>query len=274
MAQTTEYWQNKILEQIADEPVLAAMNSTSAVAIYNLFAFVVATCINLFEQTMDIFKEEIETIAAEATPNTPAWIQDQVFRFQYSSTSPQIAQLIDFAVAYPVVDETLRIITRCSVETNANREVNIKVAKNDPPVPLAVLEQAALQSYVNAFNAAGIYINLINLDSDKLQVFGNIYYNGQYSATIQTNVEAAIAAYLESLPFNGKIKLSQIEDAIQSVIGVTDVAITSVKARRNTIAAASAGAFARVYQTYSGYIVPETTASYTLADTLTYIVEN
>jgi len=95
MAQTVAYWQNKMLAQIAADPVLSDMNSPSSVATYNLFTFVVATCINLFEQAIDIFKTEVETIASEAVPGTAAWVQREALKFQYSATSPQVLQLVD-----------------------------------------------------------------------------------------------------------------------------------------------------------------------------------
>lgn len=274
MAQTVAYWQNKMLEQIAGDSVLSEMNSPSQVAIYRLITFVVATLVNMFEQTMDIFKTEVEDIAAKAAPGTPPWLQDQVFKFQYDATTPQVVQLVEFVPGYDPVDTTKRIITRCSVKTDSNKIANIKVAKSDPPTPLSTLEQNALNGYLDKINPAGVEYNLINLDSDKIQIYGTVYYDGQYSPVIQTNVEAAINEYLKNLPFNGVVKNSEIEDAIQGVNGVTDVLITAVKARRDTVAAASALTVTRVYETSSGYIVAETTASYTFADTLTYTAES
>lgn len=273
MAQTTSYWQNKMLDAISADPILSEMNSPSQVAVYRLLTFIVATAINLFEQTLDIFKIEIEDIASKSVPGTAPWIRDQVFRFQYDAANPQIVVLVDFAPGYSTVDEDLQIITRCSVKTDANKIVNIKVAKSEPPEELASLEQTALVSYLGEINPVGVQYNVINLASDKLQVYADVYYNGQYSASIQGNVNAAINSYLSNLDFDGIIKVSEIEDAIQSVEGVTDILITEVKARRDTTIAASATQVVRIYETNAGYIVEEDTASFTFNDTINYIAE-
>ena len=59
MAQTIEYWQNKMLDKIASEPVLTELSQNpSMVAIFRLMTWVVAACIVMFEQVIDIFKTE------------------------------------------------------------------------------------------------------------------------------------------------------------------------------------------------------------------------
>lgn len=281
MARSISEIQTSMLDAIAADSVLSTLlTSTSRRAIFRLFTYVVAVAINGLEQLIDIFKSEVETIAAAAAPATPAWLQSQILKFQYSATNPQVIQLINFAPAYPIVDETLRIITRCSVTTNLSNNVLIKVATGEPPAALSAPQLAALQSYVNEIGIAGVIYNVTSEASDKLFVQASVYYDGQYSAVISANVIEAIENFLAAIPFNGQMKISDLEEAITGVEGVNDVVLVNVKARSNATAFGS-GSFlvqdqqtiGRLWSTIAGYMVGETSTGNTLADSLTFIAE-
>lgn len=281
MARQISDIQQQMLDNIAADSVLSTLlTSTSKRAIYRLLTYIVAVAINGLEQLIDIFTTDVEAIAAAASPATPAWIQEQILKFQYSETTPQVIQLINFAPAYPVVDESLRIITRCSVTTNLSNSVIIKVATGEPPTALTAPQLAALQSYINDIGIAGVIYNATSEASDKLYVQANVYYQGQYSAVIAQNVVEAIENFLAAIPFNGQMKISDLEEAITSVEGVNDVLLVNVKARADGTAFAS-GSFlvqnqqtiGRLWSTVAGYMVGETESGNTLADSLTFIAE-
>ena len=264
----------------ADTTLGTLLTSTSKRAIYRLFTYIVAVAINTLEQLIDIFTASVEATAAKAAPASPSWLQDQILKFQYSATTPQVVQLIDFAPAYPTVDETLRIISRCSVTTNLSNSVLVKVATGATPAALSAPQLAALQSYVSQIGIAGVNYVVTSETSDKLFVQANVFYLGQYSAVIKANVVAAIDAYLSAIPFNGQVKITDIEDAITGVEGVTDVVLVNVKARSNSTAFADAAflvqnqqTIGRLWSTVAGYIVGETTARSTLNDSITFIAE-
>lgn len=281
MARQISEIQQQMIDNIAADSVLGTLlTSTSKRAIYRLFTYVVAVAINALEQLMDIFTAEVEAVASAAAPATPSWLQAQIFNFQYSPTTPQVIQLINFAPAYPVVDETLRIITRCSVTTNLSNSVIIKVATGEPPAALSGPQLAALQSYVTEIGVAGVVYNVISQASDKLYVQANVYYQGQYSAVIKANVVAAIENFLAGIPFNGQVKISDIEDAITGVEGVNDVVLVNVRARADGTAFASGSYLvqnqqtaSRLWGTVAGYMVGETSTGNTLNDSLTFIAE-
>lgn len=281
MARQISEIQQQMLDNIAADSVLSPLlTSTSKRAIYRLFTYVVAVGINALEQLMDIFTADVEAVAAAAAPATPAWLQDQIFKFQYSATTPQVVQLINFAPAYPVIDETLQIITRCSVTTNLSNSVIIKVATGEPPAALSSPQLSALQSYVTQIGVAGVVYNVISQASDKLYVQANVYYQGQYSAVIKADVIAAIENFLAAIPFNGQVKITDLEDAITAVEGVTDVVLVNVRARANGTAFASGSylvqnqqTISRLWGTVAGYMVGETTTGNTLNDSLTFIAE-
>jgi hypothetical protein len=268
---------NALQPSIDDEQTLLSdLTTPSRVAKWRLFFYIVAFGIWVHEGLQELLRTEIETIVAKAAPATPGWIQQKVFEFQYSATTEQIATLIDFIVEYPTVDETLRIITRCSVKTFPNRVVGIKVAKQEPPVPLNSTEMIAAASYVQLFLPAGVRANIISMDADRLFLDADIYYDGQYSSVIQQNVIAAIDTFLAKFSkqlFDGTLPVSWLEDAIQAVPGVRDIIINEVRARDNGTPFANAFIVIRQWQTVAGYIIQEDTAGNTFADTLTFIAE-
>jgi hypothetical protein len=269
--------------QQAAEPSLSVLNNPSQTSVFGLEKDVVSQVTSLHETLWDELVLDLESQIAAGAPATPAWIQDRVLKFQYSATNPQVLQLINFAPTYPTIDEALRIVTRCSVKTDLNKLVKVKVAKSDPPVPLALLEYSSLSGYLNNILPAGVTFSLINLVSDKLYILAEVFYLGEYTSTIKDNVEAALNNYLATIPFDGLVRVAEIEDAIQAVSGVKDIRIDIIKARADATVLASAttifssvtsapGVNARIWDTISGVIVGETTALNTFADTITYTV--
>jgi hypothetical protein len=287
MARSIDTIKQQMLDAKAADSNLNGLTSNSKTAIWRLWIYIVASCINIFEQLLDAYKVEIEGIADTAIPGTLQWVQDRTFRFQYDTTTPQVLEINDdLTLSYPTVDDTKKIVTRCSVTTGESKVVNIKVAKatsatDETPTQLTTPEYNSLVGYWNLIGFAGITYNLINKVSDKIGVTATIYYQGQYASTIQNDVENAIKNYFASIPFDGKLRISKLEDAIQAVVGVNDYKLTTVTARDNDTVHGSAtkifdlatAANLVTYQMVAGYCVEETTTSYTFADTITYVAQ-
>lgn len=281
MARSVATIQKQILDYMrADADLGPLLTSTSKRSIYNLLAFIVATCIAIFEQIIDVFQANIEAVIAKGAPSTPPWIQAKVFEFQYSNDVPQVIQLIDFAPVYPVIDPSLRIVTRCSVTSDLSNNVIVKVAKNEPPQALTADEVAALQSYIDIIGTAGITYSVRSDNPDRLYVEATVFYSGLYSSVIKANVITAINTYLSILPFNGNVKMTDLEAAITGVPGVTDVILQNVSARKDATDFADAtplilnnATISRLWPTQAGYIIGEDTAGQTLVDKLQFIPE-
>ena len=146
-------------------------------------------------------------------------------------------------------------------------------------MPVSSGELAELNTYIGTFNPAGIAYIIINANSDKMEVAADIYYNGQYANVIEANVTTALETYMANLPFNGTISTQAVVDAMQGAEGVVTVSLSRILVRLNTAAYGtgtlfnlSTGIDGVNYQTYSGYVEEETTATRTFADTLNYIV--
>lgn len=281
MARTVTQIQQQILDSVAADSVLSPLlTSTSKRAIYRLWAFITAVAINLLEQLQDILKSSVEATAATAAPATPSWVQAQVLKFQYSSTTPQVLQMINFVPTYPTVDATLRIVSRCSVTTTLSNQVLVKVATGEPPAALTTDQLNALRSYIADIGIAGVNYVVTSTPADLLSIRATIYYQGQFAGVIKTNVIAAIRTFLSSIPFNGKMKITDLQEAILAVQGVNDVLFDDVRARDNATPFADGTylvqnqlVISRQWSTISGYMVEETTVGETFDDTLTFTAE-
>ena len=257
---------------------LSGLNSVSNSSIYKLWKYIVAAQMFLQETLWDIFKTDLELTISKAAVGTSAWLQDKVLKFQYDATTPQVLTVgSDFSVNYTTVDATKLLITRAAVNRTAQRTVLVKVAKSEPPVALSGLELSSLNGYLDDICFAGVNYVATSSVSDKLYLKANIYYDGQYSNTISFAVISAVNVYLSALPFDGKIKLTAIVDAIQSVLGVNDVVLEDVAVRADATAFASKTYMVQgnttlipLYQLAAGYIVEENTFGETFTDTLTF----
>ena len=253
--------------------------------IMRVMCFSFATAAAYIEQLMDQLKASIETTASKTPAASTLWIQAKMFLFQYSSTVPQYVQLINTIPQYTTVDPTLRIITACSVTSNTPNEVVVKVAKTSGTdlVALSSSEITASQGYVTTIGTAGIKYTIVSLNSDKIGIEANIYYQGQYSATIQANVINAIKAFFITLSqtnFNGSLKVTDIENVVRGVAGVNDIVILNMTARAdttnyasNTAMVTSSTVVQRLWESQAGYLGEETHTGNDYATTLHFIAE-
>ena len=248
-----------------NQSVLNDLNSPSQTSIYNLWAYVIAVSVFMQETLWDLFKTNLETDIANAPIGTDAWVNEQAYKFQYSTSTPQIISLDNnFVPTYPVTDLSLRLISRASTLTMPNRLVRVKVAKNNPPEALSITELTAFKGYLDEISFAGVQYNTTSLSGDPLYVGATIYYNGQYASTITGDTVLALTNYMQNLPFDGYVRVSKIEDAIQGVIGVNDVVLNNIAIRPASLAFSGTTYLVQnnteiynKYPMYAGYTVPE-----------------
>lgn len=277
MARTVAEIQQSIIDQKNLQADLNPLDSPSKTAIWLLWTFIVAVCIALHEQLWDIFKVELEDIALKSVPATANWWQDQILKFQYSATTPQVIGLVAFYPTYPIINTDMKIITRCSIGETNTLTVAIKVAKGVFPAVSALDsgELSALTSYVDKIKPAGIQTDITSLDADRIRIQASIFYNGQFVAnSVKSDVIIAINSFLAAIPFNSIVYTSQLLNVIHSVNGVIDASLVSVSARANATPILLASPIARFYETRAGYIIPEDTALNTLDDTISMTLSN
>lgn len=253
-----------------EQQLLAALTSTSKVAIWRLWAYVTAVAIYTHEVLWDLFKAEVQAKADAAIAGTALWYQAQVFAYQHGDTLEYDPATGKYG--YAALDESAQIVKRCAVIEQPNGVVAFKVAKLDSglPVGLEAGELTALSQYIKKIRFAGTRFSLTSGAGDIIRIEATIYYDGVVPAgTISANVKVAIEAYIGALPFNGELLLSKLTDTIQAVTGVIDVVLTQVETKEIDINPYEA--IDRVHVPTYGYYRIDDEAGNTLDDTLTFV---
>lgn len=248
--------------------------------ILRLICYTMAVGQALLEQLLDAFLVIVESRVRVSAAASFLWIQFKMFQFQYSDTDPQFVVMINGVPTYPVIDPTLNIITACSVTSSASGIVTIKAAIGSPLGAMSLNQTAAAQGYINAIGTAGIEYDVVSLNPDQIYIDAEIFFLGQFASVIEQNTIDAITNWLQTqsvVNFNGKIKMSDLEGIIRGIQGVDDVTLNNVRARGNSdtfnagiILILNEQIINRLYSTKAGYMIPETTLSKTLADTLIF----
>lgn len=274
---------NGLVTSYSNEGITIDPTAWSKANHMRLMCYTYAIAQSVGEQLQDVVLADMQEVQAKSAAATPLWLQDKAFKFQYSATNPQTLVNVNGVTQYVTENAALRITKAAAVRTTIANHVLIKVAKNEPLEAFTPTELTAIQDYFNQVGAAGITYDLVSLASDKLYIDAEIFYQGLYSAVIEANVIAALDAYLINLSktrFGGDIQHTDLLVVIKSVEGVNDAVINRVSARYNSqalfggIDLVLAGAEVnRKYTMTSGYIVQETTAANTFADTLTFTAE-
>ena len=144
------------------QTMLTELTSTSKVAVWRLWAWLISVAIWTHEMLWDALKAEIDAIVDAAIPGTAKWYREQVLAYQHGDELETIGNKIQYAG----IIEAAQIIKQCSVEEYGG-QLKIKVAKADN-VPLATLESGGLAAYLAEVKFAGTALLIISDAADKL----------------------------------------------------------------------------------------------------------
>ncbi len=256
----------------AADPRLAALSSPSATALWRLLFYAVAVAQWAQETLWDQFRAEVDAIVAKAAPGTPGWWVDQLLAFQ-EGYSLKVANNV---IGYATDDPAARIITRATARVATDGKLVLKVARTgataDALQSLAPDQLSEAYAYLRRRGFAGIKYELVSREADRLKLTGTVFYDGQLSldgpAGLTARVAQAVRTSLAALPFDGALLQSRLEDAIQSVPGVVDVALTDVVTRSGLVAYDPTRAGR--WDTQAGYIVEDDAQGADFASTLTF----
>lgn len=255
---TIEEIYNELIELKERRPELQGLTSTSKTAIWRLLLWLFAVALWMQEWVFEKNIQEIKSIASKAFAGTIAWYYNISMAFQLGD---DLKVFDDGRVDYETIDPTKQIIKRCAVVEKENVLI-IKVAKetNGEPQPLSEEEEIAFSNYIKKRKFAGTRINIINHPPDELQVRLTVYYNplvlkpnGSYQmGLIIYPAKDAVKNYIKNIKFGGKLVKTHLVDEIQKALGVCDVTLHYVKAKKyadtqfNLITE-------NFYEAYSGY---------------------
>ena len=240
MARKVEEIQSAMLADIASNQVLSEqLTSTSKVAVYRLFTFIVAVAIWLLESIFDNHKKEIDAALYEQKSGTPRWYRNMSLAFQYGFDLLEDSDKFDNTGYTDDQIEASKIIKYCSVkESIESNRLTIKVAgeSGETLEPLDDTQKTAFLQYMSEVKYAGVKLNVVNNPADKLLLNMQIYRdvlvideNGVSILNGDKPVEKAIRSYMKALPFDGELVLNDLIAHLRAVEGVKDANITIAK---------------------------------------------
>lgn len=243
---------------------LSDLTSTSKVAIWRCFVWLMAFNTYLFEQIMDAYRREVDEVIANSHVGSIQWYVAKAKEFQQGYT---LTLNDNYSIVYDTVDEDAQIIEFASGEEREGT-FYLKVRRKDTDL-LSESELTEFQSYINKIKFAGTRIVIVNEYSDKIKIYMDIVYDPLYDLTVlKTNVEDAINNYVQNIAFNSTFYVNSLVDAIQKVDGVIDPQVKWANSgvRTNT---SNYIALPYIYRPVAGYLTVDT--SYPLSTTLTYV---
>jgi len=203
-----------------EQTLLNDLTSTRKVAIYRLWAYIVAVAIWVHESLWELFRKDITNLISTKFLGTGGWLVEKAKEFQYGDDI--IIDPVYFHPKYEVVDESKRIIASASI-TEGGGEVYLKVRRKDTDI-LLNSEYESFESYLNKIKIAGQRINILNFDGDELRLYFTIYYDPIYPLdTLKNEVFDKINYYIENIDFDSNINITTMIDRIQEVKGIKGV---------------------------------------------------
>ncbi|MGR3791553.1 nucleotidyltransferase [Flavobacterium columnare] len=239
MARTIEEIHGTILANIANHPDLQELNSKSKVAVYRLFAYIVAVAIWTMDQLFRIHKTQIDTTIYEYKPGTARWYRNMALAFQFGFKLLKDDDQFDNSGATPEDIEASKIVKYCSVKEGLeSSKVILKVAgeQGDNLRKLTNDEITSFTAYMKEVSYAGVKLLIINNPADKLLLKMDVYIdpllidgNGTNIRTGAKSVQKALGNYLKNLPFDGELVVNDLIATLRKVEGVVNVNITTIQ---------------------------------------------
>jgi len=230
MARSIDQIQTEIIHTKEQNQTLAGLSSTSKTSIWQLITYVVAYAIYTLEVLFDTHKAETDNAIALLKPHTKRWYRQKALDFQYGFDLMEDSDKYSNTGVDTDVIEQSKIIKYAAVTESADESrVIIKIAtETDGKLsPIEPQEKLAFDAYIGEIKDAGVSVNAINFQPDKLYLNMKIFYDplvldAQGNSIISGGrpVEDAILDYLKNLPFDGQLVLAHLVDALQKVEGV------------------------------------------------------
>ena len=230
MARSIQDIQQLIYTQKAQEPALESLNSTSKVAIWRLWVYIISVAIWSLEKLFDLHRTDIDKRLTELKPHTARWYRSKALAFQYGYYLAPDSDKYNNQWLTEKQIETSKIIKYSAVVESKNEgRLIVKIAgeQGDTLQPITDAQRQSFEAYLQEIKDAGVRLSVVNYQPDVLHLQMKIIYdplvldsNGQSITKATKPVEETIISYLKRLPFNGELVLAHLIDALQQAEGV------------------------------------------------------
>ena len=230
MARSIQDIQQLIYAQKAQEPALENLNSTSKVAIWRLWVYIISVAIWSLEKLFDLHRTDINKRLTELKPHTARWYRSKALAFQYGfSLSLESDKYNNQWLTEEQIEASKIIKYSAVVESKNEGRLIVKIAgeQGDTLQPITDVQRKSFEAYLQEIKDAGVRLSVVNYQPDVLHLQMKIVYdplvldsNGQSITKATKPVEETIKSYLKRLPFNGELVLAHLIDALQQAEGV------------------------------------------------------
>lgn len=215
---------------LADATLVQALNldttkswdaQVSAASVINLIIYIIAVAHHVMEWMFDQFTQHVEERIAAAYPGSVSWLYNRALEFQDDNEANAY-----FAAhgQYETTDETKQIVKYASVVEKYNT-VTVKVSGENYE-PLTAVQLAAFTAYMNSLKFAGVHVATTSIRSDNLALTLRVWRDRLVMpAEDDAEISAAVTAYLDGIRYGGVFNKTKLIDALQNVLGITDVTI-------------------------------------------------
>ena len=226
MARTIAQIQASLVAAKTADHTLSGLTSTSQVAIWQLWTWVVAVCQWTLENLFDAHKAEVQGIIATQKPHSLQWYVTMATAFQYGISLPPDTDV--YAIVPPVSLSVLIVNYAAAVELSNLVRIKVATLSGGVLAPLTGSQLTAFTAYMSAVKDAGVRLQLTSGPPDTLQLALNIFYDPlildntgkRLDGTNNTPVLDAVNSFLDTLPFNGLFVLNFLINTLQNIEGV------------------------------------------------------
>lgn len=225
-----DYWFNQIVQQKENTTQLDVLTSTSKVAVWRLFAYIIAVVCWSLDSLFDLHKTELDTLIAKEKAHGKQWYRGKALAFQYGQDVMPETDKYDNIGLSPAQIELKKIIKQAAV-TAVDGRLRIKTVTENSEgdfLQLTTPQLNAFEEYINKIKDAGERIKCESLPPDDLVLNIDIFYNplllnadgGRIDGNSTTPVPDAINGFLKQLPFNGEYANSRLHTVLNATPGV------------------------------------------------------
>lgn len=241
MARSVEEIENEIYKAKENEGALVELNSTSKVAVWRLWVYIIAFVIQSLEKSFELHKADIDERLSRLKPHTARWYREKALAFQYGFNLLAESDLFDNRGKSEEQIAASKVVKYAAVtEGEGATRLIVKIAgeKDGKLSQLSSDVEKSFGAYMARIKDAGVPVTVINYLPDQLKLHLEIVRdalvldkNGTDITSGEKPVRDAIEGFMKELPFDGELSVQKLVDKIQGARGVMDVALKEVQTR-------------------------------------------